>query len=112
MEVKATESDWKVMKRLQPVALERFCDRTLSEVTRLASEPGKSSYERYNTVFQTLRERDEELGKAFDDLRRNTLLPCLLNMRRLGLVTDEEFSRFSGDIRRTIEEVLKQLRKH
>jgi len=106
MAVKGTESDWKIFKKLHPIALERFCERVLAEVTRLAAQADKSGYERYKAVNRILEKRDEEFGRAFDDLRRSTLLPSLLHMRRLGLVTDEELSRFSPDVRHMVEQVI------
>jgi hypothetical protein len=48
------ESDWKIFRQLHPVALERFCERTLSEVGRLASDTGKSAHERYLAVFRLI----------------------------------------------------------
>jgi hypothetical protein len=62
-----TESDWKLFRQLQPVALDRFCQRVLSEVGGLASAAGRSSYERYVAVSQVMARRDKELANAFDN---------------------------------------------
>jgi hypothetical protein len=42
-----SEADWKVFRRLRPIALERFCERVLSEIGQTASESGKGAHERY-----------------------------------------------------------------
>jgi hypothetical protein len=69
-----SEADWKVFRQLRPVALERFCERALAEVGRLASDPNKTSHERYLSVFRLIERRDRELADAFDDPRRSTAL--------------------------------------
>jgi hypothetical protein len=93
------ESDWKLFRQLHALALERFCERVLSEVGRLASETGTSAHERYRTVYQLLQRRDRELGEAFDDLRRSTAWQQLAILRSRGLVTEEEMAGFSDETR-------------
>lgn len=92
-----SESDWKLLRRLQPVALERLCQAILSEVVRLASDTAAGSHARYLEVFKLIRERDEEVGEAFDGLKRSTALVKLARMRSLGLVTDEELAGFGAE---------------
>jgi hypothetical protein len=91
------ESDWKLFRQLHPVALERFCERTLSEVGRLAADSGKSAHERYLAMYRLLQRRDKELAQAFDDMRRSTAWHQLAILRSRGLLTDEEFARFSSE---------------
>jgi hypothetical protein len=97
------EADWKHFRQLHPLALERFCERVLSEVSRRASEIGKSAHERYLAVFKLLQRRDKELAEAFDDLRRSTAWLQLANLRSGRLVTDEEFARFGPETRAAVQ---------
>jgi hypothetical protein len=96
------ESDWKLLRALKPAALERYCAPVLREVAALAADAGRSSHERYLALWELLRGRDEPLSSAFDGLRRSTAFFQLARMRRLGLVTDEEFGRFSPDTREAV----------
>src|SRR5438105_677068 len=98
-----TEADWKLFRQLQPVALDRFCQRVLSEVGRIASDTSKSSHERYLAVFNLLRRRDRELADAFDDPRRSTALRQLACLQSHGLLSDEEFARFSPETRDMVQ---------
>lgn len=59
------ESDWKVFRELQTVALERFCERVLAEVERLSSGSGRTFHQRYLDVYRLLQKRDHELAAAF-----------------------------------------------
>jgi hypothetical protein len=98
-----SEVDWKLFRQVHPLALERFCERVLAEVGQLALQAGKSAHERYLAVFRLLQRRDKELGEAFNDLRRSTALLQLAILRSRGLVTDEEFARFSPETRGAIQ---------
>jgi lipid II:glycine glycyltransferase (peptidoglycan interpeptide bridge formation enzyme) len=93
------ESDWKLLRELRPLALNRFCQRVLDEVDRLTAEVGKTSHERYLAVFKLLQKRDKELADAFDDPRRSRAIWQLGHIARHKLLTEEEFARFSSETR-------------
>ena len=96
-----SEPAWKLFRQLHALALERFC--ALSELSRLASDAGKGAYERYLAVFELLQRRDKALAEAFDDLRRSTAWRQLAVIRSHGLLTDEEFDRFSPQTRAAVQ---------
>ena len=98
-----SQADWKLFRQLHPIALERFCARVLSDVGRLVSDTDKSAHERYLAVFELVRRRDKELAEAFDDLRRSTAWRQLAVIRSWGLVTEEEFARFSPETRGAVQ---------
>lgn len=103
------EPDWKVLRVLAEVALERFCQRVLEEATPLVAgpkSPSTSYHERYLALYKLLHQRDKQLGNAFNALKRSTALLQLVNMRRLQLVTDEEFATFTQDTQDSVQEIL------
>jgi len=100
------ESDWKLLRQMVPVALERFCQRILGELDRLGSDSTKSHHQRYLAIFAVLQRRDEEMAQAFNDMRRSTALTQLAAICSHGLLTEEEFSRFSPETRSVIELLL------
>jgi hypothetical protein len=106
MERAIRESDWKLFRQLQPVALDRFCRQVLDDVGRLGSDAGKSNHERYLAVFRLLRRRDEELGDAFNDTRRSNAVLQLARIRLRGLLSEDEFARFSPETRSAVEALL------
>ena len=93
-----SEADWKLFRQLHALALERFCESVLSEVSRLVSSSG-SAHERYLAVFKRLQRRGKEMAEAFDDLRRSTAYRQLAIVHSHGLLTEEEFARFSPETR-------------
>lgn len=93
------ESDWKHLRQLKPVALDRYCSRILSEVEKASSDQGKTSHERYLTVYKLIQNRDHELGRMFNDLKRSNAMGKLFSLRRTGLLTDDEWGGFSDEIK-------------
>ena len=94
--------DWKSFREIRINALERFCERVLSEVGRLAAQTGQSSHQRYVAVFKLLQRQDVQLADTFDNPRRSTALLQLVRMRYQDLLTGEEFARFSSETRAMI----------
>ncbi len=103
------EADWKVLRGLKDVALERFCQRVLEEAAPLVngSAEGGSSHHRYLALFKLIDQRDDELGDTFNNLRRSTALTQLSLMCYHRLVTDEELAHFSPQTRQAVEMYLK-----
>ena len=97
------ELDWKVLRRLHPLALERFCERTLAEIELGVQDRARGQHERYINVFNLVQRRDQQMARLFDDLRRSRALAMLAQIRTEGLLTDEEFSMFSQETRDAVE---------
>jgi hypothetical protein len=106
-----TESEWKIFRQVREVALDRYCERVLAEVTRVASDAGQTHHERYLAVYRLIGQRDEELANAFNDPRRSTAVQQLLLLRSLDLLTEEEFARFRQETRDSLEEIRRGLRE-
>jgi hypothetical protein len=92
-----SEADWKWLRELQPIALERFCRRVLEEIDDIVVDVKRTNHERYLAVFELVRERDRELADAFDDLRRSDAFFHLAQIQLRELLTDEEMAGFSAD---------------
>jgi hypothetical protein len=93
------EADWKAFRKLREIALDRFCRRILDELDTLRRDDSKSAHERYLAVYRHLRDRDDHLGRAFDDPRRSRMLPQLAVILALDLLEPAELSRLSEPTR-------------
>lgn len=103
----AQESDWKVFRELQPIALERFCKRVLEEVQTILRDGSRTHHERYLDVFRLLRQRDDELAHAFNNPRRSHMIGQLVAIYAHGLLEPDELERFMEHTRATIESLAK-----
>lgn len=105
------ESDWKLFRRLHTVALERFCHRVIKEINQSTSNCSADFHKRYLEVFSFIMDRNEQMARAFDDIRRSTAIVLLTNIMEGGLLTDDEFSEFSAEVRVRVESILELRRK-
>ena len=100
------ESDWKSLRQLHSQALERFCKQILLEIESANSDSVKSFHQKYVDIYQMLKRRDKEMAQTFDDLRRSTAWSKLASMKARGLLTDDEFQRFSQETRGAVDRLL------
>ena len=93
------ETDWRLLRSVHRAALDRYSTRVLEECAATIRGTAPSPHDRYLRLFRMLKERDESIAAAFDDLRRSTAIQRLAAMIALGVVTDEELNRFSAPTR-------------
>ena len=98
-----SEADWKVLRRVHPLALERYCERVVAEIERVTHNSAQSAYKRYLDVFRIVEQHDREMASIFDDPRRSNALTMLARIRSAGLVTEDEFAWLSPETRSAIE---------
>jgi hypothetical protein len=98
-----SEADWKVLRRVHPLALERYCERVLAEIERVTHNSAQSAHQRYLDIFKIIEQRDREMASIFDDLKRSNALTMLARMRSVELVTENEFSSLSPETRSAIK---------
>ena len=100
------ESDWKFLRTLHSVALERFSEQILLDLQRINSDKAKSFHQEYLEIYTSIHQRDKEMARTFDGLRRSTALIQLASIKRRGLLTDDEFLCFSKETRDRVELLL------
>lgn len=97
------ESDWKLLRQIYRVALERLCQRILKEIDAVSADSTKTYHQRYLEIFAIIQRRNKDIGMAFDNMRRSTALTQLAIIYSEGLLTQEEFLRFSQETRSIVE---------
>ncbi|HKC84988.1 MAG TPA: hypothetical protein VKG02_03365, partial [Blastocatellia bacterium] len=73
------------------------CQRVLDDSERLHGDSSHSAHERYIAIYRIFDERDKEVARLFNDLRRSTALLQIAALKGRGLLTEEEFARFSQE---------------
>jgi hypothetical protein len=100
------EADWKMLRGVHPLALERFCERVLAEIEGVVHDGAQSSHQRYLDIFKIVGRRDREMARIFNDPKRSNALVILLRIRSNGLLTEDEFATLSPETRNAIELLL------
>ena len=103
------ERDWKHLRRVHGIALERFCTQVLDDAVAIGQDGGLPARERYLQLFHLMQERNADMAIAFDDMRRSTGLERLTAMVGLNLLTRDELAGFSPVVQETAREVSKFL---
>jgi hypothetical protein len=97
------EADLKVLRRLHPLALERFCERVLAEIESVKHDDARSFHQRYLDIFEIVERRDREMARIFDNPKRSNALTMLALMRSQGLLMEDEYFSLSPETRGAIE---------
>ena len=97
------ESDWKIFKKLHPIALERFYARAVLEIAEVMADQSRTPRERFWKVSEITEEHGKDVSEIFDDYRRSTALFQLAIIRRRGFLTDEEIATFGPDARAFVQ---------
>lgn len=97
------ERDWKVFKEIRQPAIARLCEQILAEARVEIEAPGKSSHDRYLSLYKLIENRDDEIARAFNDFRRSTAIRQISIINSMGLFTTEELGRFSSQTLERIE---------
>jgi hypothetical protein len=105
MSIEIKESDWKLLRRLHQVALERFCERALADVQSVITDTGAPYHDRYLKMFDLIRAHDKTISRIFDDPRRSTALISLADMKHEGLLNADELAQFSAEARQVIDHI-------
>jgi len=91
------ESDWKVLKKLHEVALNRFCQRALSDIEGIVADTSRTPHQRYIALYEAVQRRDKELAKIFDNPSRSKAFLQIAALRSRHLIENEEFLRFGEE---------------
>jgi hypothetical protein len=59
----------------------------------------QGAHQRYLDIFKIIEQRDREMASIFNDPRRSNALTMLARIRAAGMLTDDEFSRLSPEMR-------------
>ncbi len=97
------EADWKVLRQLHEVALNRFCQRVLLDVESIAIDGSRTPHQRYLALYEAVQRRDKEMAQVFDNPRRSTAFAQIAALRSRDLLENEEFLRFSEEVRALVE---------
>lgn len=100
-----SERDWKHLRSIHGIALERFCTQVLDDAVAIVKDSGLSAHERYLDLLQMLHEQNAAMETAFDDMRRSTGLQRLAAMVGLNVLTRDELAGFNADVQDTAREL-------
>jgi len=104
---KIKESDWKYLKKLKPMLLERACAQINKEAgTMLEKGANHDQHELYIRMYKHYDKKDDMIGECFNDYRRSQAKFRILNLVRHGIISDDELQGFSDDTKDFVKSVM------
>ena len=99
-------ADWKMLRELHPIVMDRFCQRHLDNVSKMINTTTVGAHQRYQDIVGLMKSFDNLMKLLFADFRRSDGLMKLAGLREAKLVTDEEYARFGEATHRWVAEFL------
>jgi hypothetical protein len=96
------ESDWKLFRQYHPIAVDRFCQRILKDAEAIVSRGDDANHKRYLELYKLVTQKDQDVGRLFNDFRRSTALIQLTLIVSESLLTEEEIAQFSPETQTSI----------
>ena len=89
------ERDWRLVRKLHPIALQRYCQQVFQDVHALTEEGECDHHAAYLELYKLVRDRDKTIGYLFDDLRRSRATMMVMGWKNHDLITEDELAMFS-----------------
>jgi|TARA_R110002049_G_scaffold190829_3_gene359521 hypothetical protein len=105
------ESDWKIFKKLRPLALQRYCKRVMGNVDKIIHEEFLDAHERYIEMYKIVHDGDKKLSHMFDGFSRSKALDQLVMYYGNDLLKEEEIAQLSDETRERVHNTLKLWRE-
>lgn len=103
-----SDNDWKKYRELHELALDRFCQGALANAQTIAQNEALSAHARFRTLHRMMRSRDKDLASMFNTSQRSEVWLSLMLMVAHGLLSDEDLSVLSEELRARLTDAVRQ----
>ena len=60
-----SEADWKLLRELHPIALNRYCQKALEDIKQIADDADKSPHETDLEIYKAVQSQDQDIRLGF-----------------------------------------------
>ena len=103
------ESDWKKLRSMKSDVLNFICKRIFEKIDEISSEREGQEHKAYLKLWKLLNREDQAIAFMFDGLKRSNAIPKLAAWKRNGVISKENFSKFSDETQHKVEALNKAL---
>lgn len=95
---KIPERDWKVVRKLHPVMLQRYCQQVFQKVEALTPKGDACDFHKaYLELRSLLKIGDKQMRELFNDLSRSNAIMMVMTWMSHELITDDELAMLSEE---------------
>lgn len=99
------ERDWKVVRKLHPVLLQRYCQQVFEDVHGLTDADDCDYHEACQGLYDLVHKRNKAMRDLFDGLTRSKATLMVLAWKKQNLITDDEFGLFSEKTQAVVDHI-------
>ncbi|UFS69298.1 hypothetical protein LPW11_15530 [Geomonas sp. RF6] len=103
MSLSLPERDWKYLRNLRETLLATLYRRINESAAQILASATLSEHEKYVKLYKHMEDSDRVVADCFDDWRRSNLLIKLLLLRQHKLLSEEQLSGLSGEVRARLQ---------
>lgn len=101
------ESDWKTFSGLIPQLRERYLAARNLRITQVLSDSGKTETKRFWEAMEAMEKEAKILRSCLDGHSRSRMWMYLISMIQCGMLTREDFAKFSPELQSEFDYVFK-----
>lgn len=106
------ERDWKTFSPMAYGLYDRLYERLCGEMAAVLSDESKNARAKFYEIHEFVRAEEKRIDRLFGRHARSQALNQISLLRGLGLITDEEFARFSEPTREWVEKINELRRRY
>ena len=91
------ERDWKVVRKLHPILLKRYCQHVFQGVHALTEGSECDYHAAYLELYKLVRDRNKTIGYLFEGFSRSKATMMVTAWKNNKLITDDELAMFSEE---------------
>ncbi len=99
------ESDWKYLRNLKKVLLDRLCNRILDDIrTECGMEKREQdAHEQYLKVYDLIETGDRMIAECFDDWRRSNIILHIVFLIKHQVIAKDEIDQLSDETKERLK---------
>lgn len=100
------ESDWKKLRKIEPVALGFACERIHKKLEKQIKTRKGKEHAAYLEVYKLIKTEDKTIARLFNGVKRSRGLGVLAAWKTEGLITEDQFESLSEETQSRVKNLI------
>jgi hypothetical protein len=99
------EADWKTLRGMSDVLLERASSRALKRVEKTIAKQEEDPHKKYIKLWRVMEDEDRKIARVFNDMKRSNALTKILDMVRYNLLTTDDLDEYTRETKERLKAI-------
>ena len=100
------EKDWKLFRKLQIELTAKACEMVFKKIENIASDRFGKEHQSYLDLYRLIEIEDAKIAEMFNNPTRNNVLLKIVALKKLGVLSREQFALFSEETQNIVKKIL------